>query len=84
MTEWGYIEDGLFSSTLLSTSLDNTQRTKSAGIVGKRLLDLLHQDNASAHNALSVKRFLAKNRTPVLQHLIRQISLRVTFGCFQN
>ncbi|KAL4098417.1 hypothetical protein QTP88_023036 [Uroleucon formosanum] len=28
----------------------------------------LHQDNAPAHSALSVKRFLAKNRTPVLQH----------------
>ncbi|KAL4089073.1 hypothetical protein QTP88_024146 [Uroleucon formosanum] len=27
----------------------------------------LHQDNAPAHSALSVKRFLAKNRTPVLQ-----------------
>jgi len=27
----------------------------------------LHQDNAPAHNALSVKQFLAKNRTPVLQ-----------------
>ncbi|KAF0747936.1 HTH 48 domain-containing protein, partial [Aphis craccivora] len=24
--------------------------------------------NAPAHSALSVKRFLAKNRTPVLQH----------------
>ncbi|KAL4154057.1 hypothetical protein QTP88_001890 [Uroleucon formosanum] len=29
---------------------------------------ILHQDNAPAHSALSVKRFLAKNRTPVLQH----------------
>jgi len=29
---------------------------------------MLHQDNTPAHNALSVKQFLAENRTPVLQH----------------
>ena len=29
---------------------------------------ILHQDNAPAHNALSVKRYLADKRTPVLQH----------------
>jgi len=29
---------------------------------------ILRQDNAPAHYALSVKQFLAKNRTQVLQH----------------
>lgn len=29
---------------------------------------ILHQDNAPAHNALSVKRFLAKKSIPVLEH----------------
>jgi len=57
-------------STLLFTSIDCT--------LGKRVRRkrpelwendswILHRDDAPAHNALSVKRFLAKNRTPVLQ-----------------
>ncbi|VVC44823.1 Hypothetical protein CINCED_3A022962 [Cinara cedri] len=29
---------------------------------------ILHQDNAPAHNALSVKQYLAGKRTPVLEH----------------
>ncbi|GFT81205.1 putative mariner transposase [Trichonephila clavipes] len=29
---------------------------------------ILHQDKAPAHNALSVKRYLADKRTPVLEH----------------
>lgn len=31
---------------------------------------ILHRDNAPAHNALSVKRFLTKYRTSVLQHTL--------------
>ncbi|GFV41538.1 mariner Mos1 transposase [Trichonephila clavipes] len=30
---------------------------------------ILHQDKAPAHNALSVKRYLADKRTPVLEHV---------------
>jgi hypothetical protein len=30
---------------------------------------ILHHDNAPAHNALSVKRYLAKNNIPVMEHL---------------
>jgi len=45
---------------------------------------MLRRDNALAHDdALSVKQFLVKNRTPVLRHnpVVRQISrLRVTFS----
>jgi len=29
---------------------------------------ILHHDNAPAHNALSVKRYLAKNNIPVMEH----------------
>ena len=29
---------------------------------------ILHHDNAPAHNALSVKRYLAKNNIPVTEH----------------
>ena len=29
---------------------------------------ILHHDNAPAHNALSVKRFLAKNNIPVMEY----------------
>jgi hypothetical protein len=29
---------------------------------------ILHHDNAPAHNALSVKTFLAKHKIPVLEH----------------
>ncbi|GFS73195.1 putative mariner transposase [Trichonephila clavipes] len=29
---------------------------------------ILHQDKAPAHNALSVKRYLADKRTPVIEH----------------
>ena len=29
---------------------------------------ILHHDNAPAHNSLSVKRYLAKNNIPVLEH----------------
>lgn len=44
-----------------------------------------HQDNVPAYNALSVKRFLAKNQTPVLQHPhIHYISLHATFSSFQH
>ena len=28
----------------------------------------IHHDNAPAHNALSVKRYLAKNNIPVMEH----------------
>ena len=29
---------------------------------------ILHHDNAPSHNALSVKRYLAKNNIPVMEH----------------
>ena len=37
-------------------------------ICGKKKTWILHQDNAPAHNALSVKTFLAKHNIPILDH----------------
>jgi len=34
----------------------------------KNALWILHHDNAPAHNALSLKRYLAKNNIPVMEH----------------
>jgi len=37
--------------------------------MAKRLLDFQSKNNAPVHNALSVRKFLAENRTPVLRHI---------------
>jgi hypothetical protein len=42
---------------------------------------ILHQDNAPAHNALPVQRFLAKEQVPVLHHAPYS-PLHVTSSCF--
>ena len=58
-----------FKSNLLFQSFGNTARASSLDIVGKKLW-ILHQENAPAHTALSVKNYLATKGTPVLKHVL--------------
>jgi len=87
MTEWGYLKDRLlikhYYLQVLTTLREQVRRKRPE--LWENDSWILHQGNVPAHNALSVKQFLAKNRTPMLQHLlIRQISLHVIFGYFPN
>ncbi|VVC37345.1 Hypothetical protein CINCED_3A023298 [Cinara cedri] len=46
---------------------------------------ILHQDNATAHNALSVKQYLAGKRSPVLEYAPYSPDLAsCDFFCFQR
>ena len=47
----------------------------------ENVLWILHQDNAPAHNALSVKTFLAKHKITVLEHPLTSPGL-ATCGFF--
>jgi hypothetical protein len=49
------------------TKLRERMRTESSELRKKKSL-ILHEDSASAHNALAMKQFLAAKCIPVLQH----------------
>ncbi|KAL4131067.1 hypothetical protein QTP88_008418 [Uroleucon formosanum] len=69
MTEWvpqGQIVNQHYYLQVLTTLRERVRRKRPE--LWENDSWILHQDNAPAHSALSVKRFLAKNRTPVLQH----------------
>jgi histone-lysine N-methyltransferase SETMAR len=50
------------------TILRERARRKKKPEMWKKGSWILHHDNAPAHNALSVKTFLAKQKIPVLEH----------------
>ncbi|KAG5331644.1 MOS1T transposase, partial [Acromyrmex charruanus] len=52
--------------TVLATLRERVRKKRSE--LWKNKSWILHQDNAPAHNALSVKRYLAARGTPVLEH----------------
>ncbi|GFW91111.1 putative mariner transposase [Trichonephila clavipes] len=69
MTEWvpeGQIVNPTYYLSVLVTLRERV--CKKWPELWKNNLRILHQDKAPAHNALSVKRYLADKRTSVLEH----------------
>ncbi|KAG5319854.1 MOS1T transposase, partial [Acromyrmex heyeri] len=56
----------IYYLTVLATLRERVRKKRSE--LWKNKSWILHQDNAPAHNALSVKRYLAARGTPVLEH----------------
>ena len=69
MTEWvpeGQTVNQTYYLSVLATLRERVRKKRPE--LWKNNSWILHQDNAPAHNALSVTRYLADKRTPVLQH----------------
>ena len=69
MTEWvpeGQTVNQTYYLSVLATLRERVRKKRPE--LWKNNSWILHQDNAPAHNALSVKRYLADKRTPVLQY----------------
>jgi len=69
MTEWvpeGQTVNQTYYLTVLATLRERVRKKRPE--LWKNKSWILHQDNAPAHNALSVKRYLAARGTPVLEH----------------
>ncbi|KAG5331335.1 MOS1T transposase, partial [Acromyrmex charruanus] len=60
------INNQTYYLTVLATLRERVRKKRSE--LWKNKSWILHQDNAPAHNALSVKRYLAVRGTPVLEH----------------
>ena len=68
MTEWvpeGQTVNQTYYLTVLATLRKRVRKKRPE--LWKNKSWILHQDNAPAHNALSVKRYLAARGTPVLE-----------------
>ena len=69
MTEWvpeGQTVNQHYYLTVLATLRERVRKKRP--MLWKNKSWILHQDNAPAHKALSVKRYLAAKGTPVLEH----------------
>ena len=69
MTEWvteGQTVNQTYYLSVLATLRERVHKKRPE--LWKNNSWILHQNNAPAHNALSVKRYLTDKRTPVLQH----------------
>ncbi|VVC37276.1 Transposase, type 1 [Cinara cedri] len=69
MTEWvpeGQTVNQVYYLSVLATLRERVRKKRPE--LWKNNSWILHQDNAPAHNALSVKQYLAGKRTPVLKH----------------
>ena len=69
MTEWvpeGQTVNQTYYLSILATLRERVRKKRPE--LWKNNSWILHQDNASAHNALSVKRYSADKRALVLQH----------------
>ncbi|VVC33042.1 Transposase, type 1 [Cinara cedri] len=69
MTEWvpeGQTVNQIYYLSVLATLRERVRKKRPE--LWKNNSWILHQDNALAHNALSVKQYLAGKRTPVLEH----------------
>ena len=69
MTEWvpeGQTVSQTYYLKVLATLRERVRKKRPE--LWKNKSWILHQDNAPAHNALSVKRYLAARGTPVLEH----------------
>ena len=69
MIEWvpeGQTVNQQYYLTVLATLRERVRKKRP--VLWKNKSWILHQDNAPAHNTLSVKRYLAARGTPVLEH----------------
>ncbi|VVC43896.1 Transposase, type 1 [Cinara cedri] len=69
MTEWvpeGQTVNQIYYLSVLATLRERVRKKRPE--LWKNNSWILHQDNAPAHNALSVKQYLAGKRTTVLEH----------------
>ncbi|VVC46534.1 Transposase, type 1 [Cinara cedri] len=69
MNEWvpeGQTVNKIYYLSVLATLRERVRKKRPE--LWKNNSWILHQDNAPAHNVLSVKQYLAGKRTPVLEH----------------
>ena len=62
----GQTVNQVYYKNVLTTLRERVQRRRPD--MWKNASWILHHDNAPAHNALSVKSYLAKNNIPVMEH----------------